>query len=100
MRTSAWWIAAGALSALVNGCADRGSDEGALQADIPLWQPEQIRRIGSLDHPLESLTEVSQVLLGPGGQVFVAQPMDGVIRLFDEAGTLSGCHRSTRRGPR
>ena len=50
-------------------------------------RPQVVRRIGSFDDPNQILTRVGQVLIGPEEQIFVSQPQDQTILVFDLFGT-------------
>lgn len=84
-------VGLGALS-----CSDRPAEDADLGGAAPEWRLEFVGRIGSLDDPDEALTRVTQVLVGPHGELVVAQPMDGQILVFDAAGELTA--RIGRRG--
>ncbi len=53
-------------------------------------------RIGSLDDTAQALVNVNTLAVGPGGRVWVAQPPDGQVRVFDARGQL--VRRVGRRG--
>ena len=62
------------------------SAAGGAQQVPATWRVENGRRIGSVDDPLEALTEIGQVLVGPNRQLYLAQPMDRTIRIHDADG--------------
>jgi hypothetical protein len=47
-----------------------------------------LTRIGSVDDPAQALTWVGQVLIGPDGLIYISQPQDHVVRVFDLTGRL------------
>lgn len=53
---------------------------------VAKWSVREEVRIGSEDEPGNVLTRVSQVRLGPGGAMYVAQPMEHTIRVYDATG--------------
>jgi len=63
------------------------------------WSVELNLRIGSVDAPDQALTWVSQVLIGPDGSLYVAQPQDRRIRVYDSAGKLQRTIGRRGRGP-
>jgi hypothetical protein len=50
------------------------------------WSVREELRIGSRDAPDQALTRVSQVVIGPAGLMYVGQPMERMIRVFDLSG--------------
>lgn len=71
---------------LVLACSDeipRSSSGGAPAGGAGALQ--EIARIGSVDGP-GALTEVGGVRIGPDGRVYVAQPQEELIRVFDAGG--------------
>jgi hypothetical protein len=46
-------------------------------------------RIGSLDDPDQILTRVGNVVIGPEEELYVAQPQDGSVRVYDSRGVLT-----------
>lgn len=84
--------------AIVASCADSGGG-----ADRPLveptWQVEPVARIGSLDDPGQSLTRIGQVIIGPEEQLFVSQPVDARLLIFEPDGTLQASLGGRGEGP-
>lgn len=72
---------------LAVGCAQEGV-EGNAASMGPEWQAHLETRIGSLDDPDQSLNTVGQVMLGPAGKLFISQPGDAEVRVYDVEGTL------------
>jgi hypothetical protein len=56
-------------------------------------------RVGSLDDPDKILTRVGDVLIGPGEELYVAQPQDGNVRVYDAGGALTGKVGRSGKGP-
>lgn len=84
--------------AVVVACADSsGGTDRALPE--PIWQVEPLARIGSLDDPAQSLTSIGQVVIGPEAQLFVSQPMDARLLIFDSAGALQASLGGRGQGP-
>ncbi len=50
------------------------------------WSVSEELRIGSMDAPNYSLTEVTDLTVGPAGQIYVAQDMEKLIRVYDVRG--------------
>lgn len=69
--------------ALVWGC--RGSRVPHRAAE---WQLEPELKIGSRDDAEQALTSVTALTLGPGKEIYVAQPQEGCIKVFSPAGRL------------
>jgi hypothetical protein len=74
-----------AASALVLVSCSRDRDDYA-QPAVEAWQMHYEVRIGSIDEPNYSLSAVSSIAIGEKGWFFVAQPQEGVIRVYDELG--------------
>jgi hypothetical protein len=72
---------------LAVGCTERGM-EGSATSMGPEWQAHLETRIGSLDDPDQSLNTVGQVMLGPEGELFISQPRDAEVRVYDVEGNL------------
>jgi hypothetical protein len=91
-----------ALFALVLGpavlaCTDQPPESaGPSDQGVPQWQVEFEGQIGNLDDPDQSLTRVVQVLIGPDSELFVSQPSDRRILVYDAASQLT--HEIGRRG--
>ena len=83
-------ISALALS-VAGACSDSGAPPGTdtiEAASAPLLRVEEEGRIGSWDDPDQSLTRVDQVLIGAGERLYISQPNDHNIRIFDRHGEL------------
>jgi 6-bladed beta-propeller len=50
------------------------------------WTVQEEARIGSVDDSIQALTRVGDVLLGQDGSIYIAQPADQTIRVFDGHG--------------
>lgn len=72
--------------------------ESASEA-VPAWSLEEDLRIGSLDDAETSLTMVTNIETGPGGDIYVAQPLDRQIRVFAPDGTARGIIGRPGEGP-
>jgi len=83
-----WQIVLCACAMIPTGCHDESSDRMDDVAGVEEWTLEEVARIGSLDDPEQALTRVSAVRIGPDGKLFVAQPMENVIRVFNRTGDL------------
>jgi hypothetical protein len=77
-------LAAVLLSAVFSGCAGGGNGGSGL----PQWSAVEELRIGSADDADRRLTTVSALVVDDDGWVYVAQPEDGVVRVFDDGGIL------------
>ncbi|MFS8636764.1 MAG: 6-bladed beta-propeller [Gemmatimonadota bacterium] len=70
----------------VAGC---GAGDKARVADLPTWSVVEEFRLGSVDDPETALIRVPPVYgltIGPQGHIYIAQPVDGQIRIYDESG--------------
>jgi len=63
------------------------------------WDAVREQRIGSVDHPEQSLTRIGDVILGANGVIYVAQPQDGLIKVFDRTGQSIQTIGGRGRGP-
>jgi len=86
-------------TALVLGIATVLLVSGSLERQVREWDVQLEARIGSVNDPEQSLTWVSQVLIGPNGRLFVAQPQDQRIRVFDQNGKLERTIGRRGQGP-
>lgn len=77
-------------TALLSSQADAQAERWTLVPEI---------RIGSLDDPDQSLTRVSGVATSPSGNVFVTQPQDRLIRVFDSDGRATRVIGRAGEGP-
>lgn len=78
-----------ALPLVVWGVAACGAGERADVADLPTWSVVEEFRLGSVDDPETALTRVPPLYglaIGPQGHIYIAQPLDGQIRIYDESG--------------
>jgi len=50
------------------------------------WTVHEQLRIGSVDDSAQALTRIGDILLGPDGRLYIAQPADLTIRVFDGEG--------------
>jgi hypothetical protein len=64
----------------------------------PVWAAEPQLRIGSIDGP-SALTRVTAAAVGQDGVLYVAQPMDAVVRMFDRQGRYIGALGRRGDGP-
>ncbi|MBA4158218.1 MAG: 6-bladed beta-propeller [Gemmatimonadetes bacterium] len=71
--------------ALLVSCTILLSASGAAAQERP-WRLVQEQRIGSLDDERTSLTRVPIVAVAPDLTLYVAQPMESLIRVFDSSG--------------
>lgn len=61
---------------------------GATPVQAERWTVREELRIGSADDSAQALTRVGDVLIGRDGLIYIAQPADQTIRVFDDAGRL------------
>lgn len=77
------------IGALVIGCASiatacAGSESGT--TGLAQWPVVQEVRIGSADDPAQALSTVPSIAIDDEGSVYVAQPDEGTIKVFDDQG--------------
>lgn len=65
----------------------------------PEWRLELVYRIGAVEGPDYSLTRVGHIAVGAGGLLYVAQPREGVIRIFSGDGVARGKLGGAGSGP-
>lgn len=87
-----WWTGLWIMTTLV-GCSP-DQDEGSWE--FAEWEVEELIRIGEWDREGYSLTRISSVAVGPGGQVYVSQPDVAQVWAYDLAGGF--LHSIGRRG--
>lgn len=63
-----------------------GCSEAVTGQPPPTWELLPMFRIGRLDAPGQSLTTVGAVSEAPHGRLFVLQPQERLIRVFDDSG--------------
>ncbi len=63
------------------------------------WSVVEELRIGSVDDPETSLTRVNGLAIGPQGHVYIAQPQDGQIRIYDRDGRFIRAFGGRGNGP-
>lgn len=73
------------------GTADRS-------APVVTGELQQVARVGSVDGPA-ALSEIGEVRIGPDQRVYVAQPQEQLIRVFDAAGRAVGSIGRSGSGP-
>ncbi len=94
------WVVALLIASSTLACTESGSDAvDSATTTVAEWQPEIEGRIGSLDTPDQSLTEVGHVLIGPDEQLYISQPRDDDIRGYDARGSLTGMIGRSGEGP-
>lgn len=75
------------LLVVSSGCGEGpASGDVEVRLAVPVWEVAEELRIGSLDDPEQALTTVRDVVVGPGGALYVAQRRDQQIRVFGPAG--------------
>jgi hypothetical protein len=62
--------------------------QGAPAQERQRWTVERVGRIGSQHDPAQALTQIRGIVIGPEGELYVAQPMDRMIRVFSADGRL------------
>jgi hypothetical protein len=73
---------------------------GVLHAQTPeRWTLVRDLRIGSEDRANYSLSIVGDVAIGPGGEIYVAQPQEKLLRQYDARGTFLRTIGRPGRGP-
>jgi len=77
-------LVAAACASILGGCSADGSPDG----NLPRWSVVEELRIGSLDEPMLMLTTVSSLAVDDDGTMYIAQPENGTIRVFNSVGTL------------
>lgn len=70
------------------GCGEDEPPSEDVAFNAPTWSATEELRIGSLDDPDRALTTVDQVAVGPDETLYVPQPQDHEIRVYDRAGAL------------
>ncbi|HSJ26426.1 MAG TPA: hypothetical protein VK929_17230 [Longimicrobiales bacterium] len=79
-------------------CCGTGAagSHSSLQAQLPSWTLERNLQIGEMDGP-RALSRVADVVVDSGtGRIYIAQPTEQAIKVFDPAGRL--VHAFGRRG--
>ncbi|MGE0158401.1 MAG: hypothetical protein AB7T31_03260 [Gemmatimonadales bacterium] len=71
------------LATSLASCRPGGAPEAVT---VPEWTVVEELRIGSVDDPSQSLTTVRGIAVDAEGRVYVGQPQDNVIRVFDPGG--------------
>jgi hypothetical protein len=84
-----------ALGLVHLGCDNPESD----QASIPEWTLVRELTIGSRDGREDALTRIGSVVLGTQDEVFVSQPEESVVRVFDLDGHPRGKFAGEGDGP-
>lgn len=74
-----------AATFLLFGCRSAARSRGA-EASLTQWKATEDLRIGSESNPGTSLTYVGSLAVGPNGDVYVTQPQNADIRVFDGDG--------------
>ena len=84
------------LAVLLFGAARPAASQ---TADVERWSLEPELRIGSVDAPDYTLTYVSNITVGADGSIYVAQPFDGLARVFHRNGQFSHTIGRSGQGP-
>lgn len=92
-------VAAALLPLLLPACSDTPPGSTDAEPELTAWAPVFETRIGSADDPEQSLTRIGQVLIGPGGRLYVSQSSDREIRMYDAGGDLLGTIGREGEGP-
>jgi hypothetical protein len=77
------------------GCEGHGSE----QASVPEWTLVRELTVGSLDGREDALTRIGSLALGTQEEVFVSQPDEFVVRVFDPEGHARGKFAGQGDGP-
>lgn len=89
---------AGVLALMLSSCGDSSADGSSLDT-LPVWELSLDHRIGSINDPEQSLSLTGTVLLDAQGNLYVAQPQERVIRVYDSGGRLVRTIGRSGRGP-
>jgi len=73
------------LCLAVLGCGETPTPSLSISSNVE-WTATQNLRIGSLDDPASALTRVGGLAIDHEGRIYVSQPMDETIRVFDAEG--------------
>lgn len=87
-----------ALSLAVLACSDPPSPALSFSTTAE-WTPTEDLRIGSVDDSATALTRVGSVAVDSAGRIYVSQPMDHTIRVFESAGNSTGVIGGFGEGP-
>lgn len=94
-----WCITTILVAGLV-GCNEPAPDASASPTStIPEWSVTLEARIGSVDDPDRSITRVGQIIIGPNERLYVSQPMDDNVRVYDAHAKLVTTIGRPGRGP-
>lgn len=84
-RTRLEVLALGLALSTLAGCADAPGGETS-EALGPRLTAQPDLRLGSLDDPAQNFTRLESVVIGPAGEIIVADPQANLIRVFSEDG--------------
>lgn len=76
-------LLAAALPVGLTGC---DSATPSSQPVAPSWNAVEVLRIGSLDSPGHILTQVGSLVVGSNDQIYLSQPQERLIRVYDRSG--------------
>ena len=74
------------LLATVVGTSTCGGSDASESVPVAEWTVVEELRIGSVDDERQMLTQVQALAVDEAGRVYIAQPQDGVVRVFDADG--------------
>jgi len=87
-----------ALLLTLAGCGGDGlGGDDAAEAEI--WSLEVVHQIGSIEDVDQSLTRIGTVVIGGSGELFVAQPSDANVRVYEEDASLRSIIGQRGEGP-
>lgn len=69
----------------LTGCDQVGTSD-VEELSGPILSAEPLFRLGSIDDPTQNFTRVESVVIGPAGEIIVADPQANVVRIFGEDG--------------
>ncbi len=87
MRGRGWRLAVFGVVGTMTACGGSG-DGDAGSSVAPVWSLEVAHEIGSIEDVDQSLTWISDVVLGTNGETVVAQSSDGNVRVYGPDGEL------------
>lgn len=87
-----------ALSLVPLGCSERAPPSLSITPGVE-WTATEDLRIGSVDDSESAIARVGSLAVDSGGRIYVSQPVDGTIRVFDAEGNHVGTFGRPGDGP-